>query len=140
MARTTRREFIRRTGVGVAGISALKFAPLARAASSNRREQIPSHRALDVPGVHAYPMEHSIAAGDTLELCVCASVPYSMSICRLGLNVDDPTGDSVLAGLGQQSATPQPIHPGSYVHVAKSLRGTFRAFTIECWVRPWDIT
>jgi hypothetical protein len=26
------------------------------------------------------------------------------------------------------------------VHVAKSLRGWLGAFTVECWVRPWDIT
>ncbi len=141
MSKTTRREFIRRTGLGVAGLSALNLSPVARAATAARRGQtIPSHRALEVPGVHAYPMEHSIAAGDTLELCVSASVPYSMSICRLGLNVDDPAGDTVLADLGNQGATPQPIRPGSYVHIAKSLRGTFRAFSVECWVRPWDIT
>jgi len=49
-------------------------------------------------------------------------------------------GDTVLADLGPQSPTPQAIHPGSYVHVAKACRGTLGAFSVECWVRPWDIT
>jgi N,N-dimethylformamidase len=140
MARTTRRDFIRRTGFGVAGISALKLTPLARAASSPSPDPIPAHRALKVPGVHAYPMEHSIAAGETLKLCVSATIPYSMSISRLGVKVDDPAGDTVLAELGDQPVRPQPIHPGSYAHISKSLRGTLRAFSIECWVRPWDLT
>lgn len=123
MSKTTRREFIRRTGIGVAGLTALNLPLPARAATrSGRAEAIPNHRAMDVPGVHAYPMEHSIAAGDTLELCVSASVPYSMTICRLGLNVDDPSGDAVLADLGAQNATPQPIHPGSLYRAQKNAR------------------
>src|SRR6185436_14955033 len=109
-------------------------------APGSRADAIPQHRARQGPGGHAYPMEHSIAAGETLELCVSASVTYSLTICRLGLKVDDPAGDTVMADLGEQLPTPQSIHPGSYVHVAKSLRGTWRAFSIECWVRPWDIT
>jgi hypothetical protein len=141
MSKTTRREFIRRTGIGVAGLTALNLSPSVRAASAaSRNKSIPDHRAIEVPGIHAYPMEHSVAAGDTLELCVSASVPYSMSMCRLGLNVDDPAGDTVLANIGHQDPNPQPIHPGSYVYVARSLRGSLRAFTVECWVRPWDIT
>src|SRR6185295_14926596 len=100
----------------------LKFSPLARTASAAARAPvIPKHRALEVPGVHAYPLEHSLPAGDTLELCVSSSVPYSMSVCRLGLQVDDPLGDTVLKEFVHQPARPQPIHPGSYVHIAKSL-------------------
>jgi N,N-dimethylformamidase len=140
MSKTNRREFIRRTGIGAAGLTAINFAPLARAATGARAALIPPHRALDVPGVHAYPIEHSVAAGDTLELCVSATVPYSMTICRLGLQVDDPAGDTVMADLGAQSAIAQPIHPGSYVHVAKGLRSSLRVFSIECWVRPWSLT
>jgi hypothetical protein len=140
MPKTTRRDFIRRTGLGVAGVSTLKLSSLAQAASSASQQDIPPHRAFEVPGVHAYPMEHSIAAGDLLELCVSASVPYAMSICRLGLKVDDPAGDAVVADLGDQPAVPQSIHPGSYVSIAKAVRGRRRAFSLECWVRPWDLT
>ena len=88
---------------------------------------MPPHRALEVPGVHAYSLEHSVAAGDTLELCVSSSVPYRLSICRLGLQVDDPAGDTVLARFDESPANPQPIHPGSYVHVEKRLNGPLRA-------------
>jgi hypothetical protein len=144
MSKTTRRDFLRRTGISVAGVSTLSLQPLtetrAAPAFSGAAAAIPPHRALDVPGVHAYPIEHSVAASETLELCVSASVPYSISICRLGLNVDDPAGDTVCADLGEQPAVPRPIHPGSYVHIARALRGSFGAFTVECWVRPWDLT
>src|SRR5215210_2492096 len=101
MPKTTRRSFIRGAGLGAVGISVLDATSLARGATQ-RAGRIPKHLALLVPGVHAYPMEHSLAAGETLQLCVSASVPYSMSICRLGLNVDDPSGDTILAKFPNQ--------------------------------------
>ena len=61
-----------------------------------------------MPGVHAYPLEHSIAAGGDLELAVSASVPYRLSICRLGHLVDDPAGDEVLATFPEEPARPAP--------------------------------
>ncbi|MEI6537585.1 MAG: LamG domain-containing protein, partial [Verrucomicrobiaceae bacterium] len=36
-------------------------------------------------------------------------------------------------------ASPQPIHPGSYVHVDKGLREPLSALTMECWVRTWSL-
>ena len=135
----SRREFIRRTGVTVAAASALPLTP--RALAMPAAPGLPPHHALAVPGVHAYPMEHSVAAGGTLELCVSASVPYRFSICRLGPLVDDPMGDTVLVPATPAPANPQPIHPGSYVHVDRGLPGGPQpALTLECWVRPWDIT
>ena len=134
----TRREFLQTTGAGLVAASALRRS--ARAKAPEERPSIPPHRALAVPGVHAYPLAHSVAAGDTLELCVSASVPYRLSICRLGVKVDDPAGDTVLTRFDESAANPQQIHPGSYVHLEKRLRGTLRAITLECWVRPWDIT
>ncbi|HEY6169182.1 MAG TPA: LamG domain-containing protein [Verrucomicrobiae bacterium] len=137
-AALSRREFLQRAGATVVAAAALKGPPHALAASTS--PAIPPHRALNVPGVHAYPVEHSIAVGDTLELCVSNSVPYRLSICRLGLQVDDPAGDTVLKRFDESSANPQPIHPGSYVHIEKRLRSMMRTITLECWVRPWDIT
>ncbi|MBI5775148.1 MAG: LamG domain-containing protein [Verrucomicrobia bacterium] len=134
----TRREFLQRTGATVAAAAVLKLPSRGLAAPNS--PAIPPHRALDVPGVHAYPLEHSVAAGDTLELCVSNSVPYRLSICRLGVQVDDPAGDTVLARFDESPANPQPIHPGSYVHIEKHLRGKLSAVTLECWLRPWDIT
>ncbi len=131
---------MRRTGLGVVGVSAMALPNPARAARAEPSEAIPPHRGLDVPGVHAYPLEHSLAAGATLELCVSASVPYSLSIHRLGRNVDDPVEDALMADFGPQSAVPRPIHPGSYVHIDRALRGEFRALSVECWVRPWDVS
>lgn len=133
----SRRDFLKRAGGGVAAATALRLRAQAKADAA---PQIPPHTALDVPGAHAYSMQHSVAAGETLELCVSASVPYRLSICRLGLQVDDPAGDTVLKRYDEVPANPQPIHPGSYVHIEKRLRGTMRAITLECWVRPWDIT
>ncbi len=134
----TRREFLKTTGAGLAAASVLRMP--ARAKAAGERPTMPPHRALEVPGVHAYPMEHSLAAGETLELCVSASVPYRLSICRLGLQVDDPAGDTVLTRLDESPPIPQPIHPGSYVHIEKRLRDSMHAISLECWVRAWDIT
>ena len=35
----------------------------------------------------------------------------------------------------------QPIHPGSFLHVAQGLPAdqSLAAFTLECWVRPWRL-
>ena len=131
----SRRAFLKRTGLTVAAVTALPRSRAARPPAT-----IPPHLALAVPGVHAYPLEHSVAPGGTLELCVSASEPYQLSFCRLGPQVDDPAGDTVLTRIDPSPENPQPIHPGSYVHIEKGLRGPFRALTLECWVRPWDLT
>ncbi|MEQ1860997.1 MAG: LamG domain-containing protein [Chthoniobacteraceae bacterium] len=133
----SRRDFLKRAGGSIAAAAALKVPLHAKPVTA---ATIPPHTALDVPGVHAYPIEHSVAAGETLELCVSASVPHRLSICRLGLKVDDPAGDTVLHRYAEESPRPQPIHPGSYVHIEKRLVGTMRAISIECWVKPWDLT
>jgi hypothetical protein len=80
----------------------------------------PLPKALDVPGVHSYAQK-IIAAGDTRQFRTSATMPYELSVCRLGLNVDDPSGDEVLKTFLAAEPTPQPIHPGSFVHVDKPL-------------------
>lgn len=122
----------------MAATAALPLAP--RALAATPPGGIPPHRALAVPGVHAYPLEHSLAPGDVLELCVSTSVPYQWSVCRLGRDIDDPAGDEVLARPVQAAANPQPIHPGSYVFIERGLAAPLRALTLECWVRPFDLT
>lgn len=136
-SRITRREFLKRTGAGVAAASAL--GGTVGSSAENVAPALPPHRAIDVPGVHAYAREQSVAAGGVLELCVSSTVPYRLSICRLGVQVDDPAGDTVLARFDEAPARPQPIHPGSYVHVEKRLAGKPGALSLECWVRPWDV-
>src|SRR5262249_21280510 len=75
--------------------------------------------------------------GGVLELCTSASVPYRLSIHRLGHTLDDSSGDEQLATFPEEPPRPHPIHPGSYVHVAAKLEGALAALTLECWVRPW---
>ena len=135
----TRREFLHCSGAAAAVAAALPGALRAQALTP-AAPGIPGHLALAVPGVHAYPLEHSVAAGESLELCVSSSVPYRLSICRLGLQVDDPAGDEVLARFNPAPANPQPIHPGSYVFVERNLSGPLHAISLECWIRPWDLT
>jgi hypothetical protein len=140
MSSPSRREFLKTTGLGLVGLPELEFTSVsagdARLGSS---PIVPQSRALDVPGVHAYPSEHSVAAGGTLELRVSASVPYRLSICRLGRGIDDPKTDQVLSQLGEFPARPLPIRPGSFVRIARPLPKPREGLTLECWVRPWSV-
>mgnify|MGYP006275234239 CR=1 FL=1 len=93
----SRRRFLRDAGASAATAGAASLLPAGCATGPAAAATIatpPRHRALAVPGVHAYPLEHSITAGATLELCVSASVPYRLSFCRLGRDVDDPAATS----------------------------------------------
>ncbi|MFM8359240.1 MAG: N,N-dimethylformamidase beta subunit family domain-containing protein [Verrucomicrobiota bacterium] len=92
-----------------------------------------------MPGVHGYADAVSVRAGETLGLHFSSTVPYRVEILRLGTPVDDPAGDSLLHAFPETAASPQPIHPGSYIHVEKRLRVAPRAFTVEAWVRPWTL-
>lgn len=133
----SRRDFLIRAGATAVAAATVKPS---RALAALDATRIPPHTAIEVPGLHAYALEHSVSAGGTLELCVSSSVPYRLSICRLGLEVDDPAGDTVLQRYEESPANPQPVHPGSYVHIEKRLPGPMQSITLECWVRPWDVT
>ncbi|NUQ61393.1 MAG: LamG domain-containing protein [Pirellulales bacterium] len=97
-------------------------------------------RALDLPGLHAYA-EKVVTAGQTLHFRTSSTVPYELSICRLGPKVDDPSGDEVLETLVNSKPIQQPIHPGSFIHVDKGLPADqpLGALSIQCWVRPWRL-
>ncbi len=132
-----RREFLKATGA----VSLSAMHPPLRAAEETADDAIPPHRPLDLVGVHAYADAESVHAGETIHFHVSATEPYELSVCRLGTAVDDPSSDEVLHTFPRASPTPQPIHPGSYVHVEKPLPATQRldAITLECWVRPWSL-
>lgn len=100
---------------------------------------IPAHRELSVAGLHAYADADSVTQGGTLSFAVSSDRPYTLEICRLGTNLDDPAGDEVLETTFEPSPVQQPIHPGSYVHVEDGLPvGTaLTALTMEIWVRAW---
>ena len=139
MSKSNRREFLKRTGIGVAGIAALKWSDWAIAGEAGHTgaPQIPPHRLLAVPGVHAYANQQSVTAGQTISFHVSGTAAYQLSVCRLGLKVDDPSGDLVLHEFPESQPKLQPIHPGSYIHVRKGLAKLLGALTLECWVRPW---
>lgn len=99
---------------------------------------MPPHRAIRLPGLHAYPGAISVAAGEAIGFHVSSSVPYRFSLCRIGTEPDDASKDAVLQGPSVHDARVQPIHPGSYVLVERGLQaGPFRVFSLECWVMPW---
>ncbi|MDP7301893.1 MAG: hypothetical protein QGG09_02250, partial [Pirellulaceae bacterium] len=97
-------------------------------------------RPLELVGLHAYA-EKTVTAGQTIHFRTSSSVPYKLSICRLGLKVDDPAGDVVLKTFPESKPVGQPIHSGSYVHVNNGLRADepLDELTLECWVRPWRL-
>ena len=140
MSRFTRRTFIEQSGRGVAGIAAAVLASGGRADEPRQPGAAPPHRALRLEGLHAYPLEHSVAAGDALQLCVSAAAPYRLSICRLGIGFEDPGADVSLAEWREPHGAMQPIHPGSYIHVERPVVDPLSALTLECWLRPYDVT
>ena len=103
-------------------------------------EELSLPKPLPLVGLHSYA-ERSVAAGQTIHFRTSSTVPYQLSICRLGSLVDDPSGDEVLHVFDTAEAWVQPIHPGSYVHLPAGLPadGPLKALTVECWVRPFRV-
>jgi len=101
----------------------------------------PRPRAMPLAGLHAYA-EKTVSAGETIHFRVSSTVPYELSICRLGHQIDDPAGDEVLHTFPQSPPVNQPIHPGSFVSVEQGLPAdeALTALTLECWVRPWTLS
>lgn len=133
MRGTNRREFLKRSGAGIAA-SMLPAPGLASA-----EDALPPHRPLQLEGLHAYANDESVVAGGVIRFFVSSTVPYRLSVCRLGRRVDDPAGDTVLRAFAESPAVRQPIHPGSYVHVENRGEEAYGALTLECWLRPWKL-
>jgi hypothetical protein len=135
----SRRDFLKGAGAGLAGVAA--GVPAAGGGEENLRPAGVRLRPLVVPGAHGYADRESVAAGEEIAFFISSTEPYRLSIARLGVAVDDPAGDLVLHEFPESPARPQPIHPGSYIHVEKGLGANepLRALTLECWVRPWRI-
>ena len=134
MEETSRRDFLKRSGAGLAA----SLLPVSGWAAAD--DPIPPHRPVALDGLHAYADDESVDAGGTLRLFVSSTVPYRLSVCRLGLKVDDPAGDLVLHAFPESPALAQPIHPGSYVHVENRAEEAYGAISLECWLRPWKLT
>ena len=104
-------------------------------------EDIPLHYAIDLPGLHAYAQK-SIAAGLEIEFRVSSTVPYDLSVVKLGADPENRDKDLVLQSFQVEQPQIQPIHPGSYLHVNKALPVDRRlsALTLECWIRPFKLS
>ena len=95
---------------------------------------------LELAGLHAYA-DKILCAGETIHFRVSSTEPYELSVCRLGHEVDDPSGDEALFTFPKSPPVAQPIHPGSFVLVEKAFPADkpLDAVTLECWVRPWRL-
>ena len=149
-----RRDFLRRSAGAVVGASLVGVGGAGRTSSARGDETgqrvagettkasstIPLHDALLLPGVHGYA-QRSLAAGETLRVRMSADVPYRLSIRRLGVRVDDRESDEVLHSINVATPRVQPIHPGSYIHVASGLSSdeSLKSLSLECWLRPWAL-
>src|SRR5215467_5483390 len=155
----SRRAFLQRAGLVAGGgavfaaTSELWLAGVARGAggvsgpvtAANPKPPLPPHRAIPVPGIHAYADKLSVKPRDTINFYVSSDSSYTMQIFRLGPEPDrpicdqaDPDCDVSMSDIMPASPSTQPIHPGSYVHVENGLAATanLTALTLECWVRP----
>ncbi len=139
-APSTRRTFLQHGAAAVGFLASGIELPAADARpTGSRRHGLPPHLPQAVPGVHVYADRESARPGDVVEFRLSADQPVAATLCRLGLEVDDPAGDQVLADFGSLAPGVQPIHPGSYVHVARGLPDGLQALTLEAWVRPWRV-
>jgi len=99
---------------------------------------IPPHRAIALPGVHAYSSEKSVHAGDLIEFFVSSDIPYVLSVCK-PTQIDSDAGDEVLHTFPESRPWVQPITPGSYIYVERGLPANqiYEEFSVELWVKPW---
>lgn len=143
---TPRREFLKKSVIGLTAATMHGTGDVLGGAGGNRttaqaaEDAIPPHQSLDLPGLHAYA-EKSIPAGDTIHFRISSTLPYRLKVCRLAGGVDDLDADVALHAFPPSQPSPQPIHPGSYIHVARGLTvdTPLKALSLECWVRPWHV-
>ena len=140
MSKVDRRDFLKTT-TAVAAAASLPLADQAKAAPAlvNVDESIPPQRVELLYGLHAYTDKLSVEPGEEIQFHTTSTVPYELSVCRLGEEVDDPDGDHVFVAYPESPPRLQPIRPGSYVHVERGLapEESFDAITLECWIRPY---
>ena len=148
MSRVDRREFIKKSTVAGAAAATLSGLPwseeaaaelAAKARAPGNAAAIPPHRVQILYGMHAYSNKLSVNPGEEITFHASSTVPYKLSVARLGIGVDDPSTDDVLKEFPEAPPKLQPIHPGSYLHVEKGLDADaeLNEFTVECWVRPY---
>ena len=100
---------------------------------------IPPHRPIHALDVHSYTEPMSVAAGEVIRFHVSSTVPYQLSIYRLGTVIDNPSGDELVYVFSEARPVQQAMYPGSYIHVdgGLKLQEPLTALTLECWVKPF---
>lgn len=136
MLPTSRRDFLK---VSATGVATLAVGQTATAAESRPDAGIPPHTPFQPVGVHGYPARHSVVAGERIGFHLSTDQPVQARIFRLGQQIDDPAGDELVHDFGELPARPQPIHPGSYVHIGRPVTKATRGLTLEAWIRPWGM-
>ncbi len=136
--KSTRRTFLK-TGLAASSVVALAPGALGRLAPGATSPRIPPHQSQAIEGVHVYADRESAAPGDTVHFHLSHDAPVEAAVFRLGPDVDTSSTDERLADFGRLEASPRPIHPGSYVHVPRGLKGELTAFCVEAWVRVWRL-
>lgn len=145
MTDTSRRQFLQQAGAAAVlaatapRLRAEAAAPQTDAASAARKT-IPPHRAVELPGVHAYADMQSVCAGEVIRFHISSSEPSETRIYRLGTVVEDPASDVLMHAFAPERGEVQPIHPGSYIHVEKGIQTAPQALSIECWIRLWQVS
>ena len=139
VSKVGRRDFLKST-TAVAAAAALPLADRAEAAPPlvGIDQPIPPQRVQLLYGLHAYTDKLSVEPGEDIQFQTNSTVPYDLSVCRLGVEVDDPAGDEILMEYPESTPRIQPIRPGSYVHVDEGIAAdqTLDAMSVECWIRP----
>ena len=115
--------------------------PAAVLKPKNVQRNLPAHRAITLPGLHAYAQK-SIAAGEEIEFRISSTADYKLSVVKLGSDPESRENDPVLKEFPASDARTQPIHPGSYVHIENALPADRRLsqLTLECWIRPFSLS
>ena len=117
---SSRRQFLQGVGatLSAAGVVGLQSPSLGQIADGHKA--FPPHRPINLPGLHAYAQK-SVSAGGTVQFRVSSTVPYQLSVRKLGADVDGRASDQVLHTFDRSPPNPQPIFPGSYVHVERGI-------------------
>ncbi len=144
MSSVDRRGFIKTSSAAAAAAAAAFSLPWAGSAAAAPPlvaddGTIPPQRVQILYGLHAYTDQLSVQPGEEIQFHATSTVPYNLSVCRLGQEVDDPAGDEVLKEFAASPPQIQPIRPGSYIQVPQGLEHEkpIETMTIECWLRPF---
>ena len=103
---------------------------------------LPGQADIHLKGLHAYAGGESVAAGEEITFHVSSEYPYRFRVSKLGRMVDDRSSDETIFSSPEVfEPGAQPIRPGSWIRVAKSLpsKAKLETLTLECWVRPWSL-